>query len=217
MKLKQIQLSQVARIITFRNDRGGVYWPDAIAAMQARYGFLEVPKDFSELDLGKGVAFRQGKFQSDRPVVIDLFQYYPAGILAQSSATVENTELFLLDLIEFVSSEFDLQTDSRFENNFVESQIVVESEINLGALLSVQSTILDFINSEMESRGFPSRFVTTGFEIGYDAVAYPRPGLAAFTLQRRINEQFDRNLYYSRAPLNTAAHLSLLKEIEKLG
>ena len=217
MKLIRIQLSQAARIIAFGNDRGGVYWPDAIAALQTRYGFLEVPKVLRELDAGKGVTFRHGKFQSgDSPVVVDLFQYFPSGIVAQSSATVESTELFLSDLIEFVTSEFDLQTDTQFKNNFVESKIVVKSEINLDALLSVQSTILDFINSETESRGFSNRFVTTGFEIGYDPVAHSRPVLSTFSLHRRINEQFDQNLYYSRAPLTTAAHLSLLEKIEEL-
>lgn len=218
MKLKEIQLSQVARFITFGSDRGGAYWPDVIAAVQARYGFTDVPKDLSELDPGKGVDFLHGKFESaGGPVVINLFKYYSAGILAQSSATVENTELFLIDLIEFASSEFDLQTDSRFESNFVESQIVVESKIDLDALLTVQSKIIEFINAEIASRGFVHHFLTTGFEIGYDSVAYPRPGLSAFTLQRRLNEPFDSNLYYSRAPLTTNAHLSLLANLEKLG
>jgi hypothetical protein len=59
----------------------------------------------------------------------------------------------------------------------------------------------------------PLEFFRIDLQVEKNIVPEPTP---KFILERRLNISFDKERYYSSAPLRTAAHTSVLQEIEKL-
>ena len=217
MKLLSIELSQASRLVRFHREQGGVFWPDAVAKLRDRYSFLRVPNAPEEFDLSKGVRFNHGKFRSSTgQITIDLFQYWPNGVLAQSNATVEATSEFLRDLVEFTAKEWGFELMGENPSHFCESHLVVQSEIDLCALVTVPKIIADTINAEMVKRGFPHQYITSRFDLHFDPVQFRRPVFPTFAIERRIQEPFTANQFWTRAPLPTRDHLVLLESLERL-
>ena len=134
MQLNSIQLSQVAKFIQIIGPHGGIYYPDAVRAIQTRYGFVKAPQTLQELDEKAGIAFLHGKFQTpDGPIVIRQLMYHENSISAQSGSTTENVDLFLTDLIAWMSKEFSLEVKHKEKfPDWCDSQLEVCMNVDIG-------------------------------------------------------------------------------------
>ena len=61
----------------------------------------------------------------------------------------------------------------------------------------------------------PPRFEMTGFTFHYDKAKYPAHSPVAFKLERRAENPFEKEVYWTEAPLSTDDHLAVLTEFEQ--
>ena len=216
MQLNSIQLSQVAKFIQIIGPHGGIYYPDAVRAIQTRYGFVKAPQTLQELDEKAGIAFLHGKFQTpDGPIVIRQLMYHENSISAQSGSTTENVDLFLTDLIAWMSKEFSLEVKHKEKfPDWCDSQLEVCMNVDIGGSPDEKaSELAAAMNAIIVRYGHGAKIRPVGFIFAFDPSILPLHG---FTLDRRAGKPFVENVYWSRAPFQTKDHLDVLALIERL-
>lgn len=196
--------------------RGGLYLPDAVRAIQSRYEFVKAPIAMEELDPGKGISFLHGKFQTaNGPVVINRFQYFDNAITAENGSNTDDLDQFLQELIQWMLDEFSLNPNFTDFPNWYDSQVEVALEIEIGETQSeAEREISDTLNRIVSGYGHHASMRPSGMVYSFDPSELRLHG---FSLDRRAEQPFSANLYWSRAPLQTNHHLEVLSLIEKLG
>ncbi len=228
MKLVSIILGEAVRLFQARNPIGGTYLPDLVDGFKERYGFLEAPTSLQEFDPSKGITFRHGKFKIGErilpdgriyeEIVIDSFQIFSDGFVVGTQSFAEDADLFLNDVIGWAFKAFG---STIIEGSPIQyaynSHIEVSFLKSLTPLFDKISTLNKRVTSALTSYGSitPPSYQIAGFSLHCDLtnMAPPRPG--AFTFERRAQEPYSSNLYFSSAPLKTEDHLKLLEELEK--
>lgn len=217
MKLLYVQLAKVIWLFDTRliNPRGLVV-KDFFAAIKDRYDFANAPlHEFDRSDKGS-LRFEGGSMHDadERAALSVTFNIYNDGIVAQTSSNTDHTTAFLQDLREFaIEWGFSIPSPSSINKGFV-SLVIVETEFPLLSINPKLMPIIEFIQSKMSSLdGKPREFDLTGIEFSSeDRTKNHAP--AGFTFERRLEQPFSANRYYSEAPLQTKDHLKLLDMLE---
>ena len=213
MKLVEYELSRAIRFFTITPVAGQVlYGANMVKALQARYGFVEVPNKVSEYDLKAGVTFLHGFFM-DR-WVIDRFQVYDNGLMAEAKVDTEELEAFLDDVVKWAASEAGmvLAPNPNLGTPFL-SQMVFESSVDLSAYFSDLAKFAAGVSAKVASYGLvnvPAQ--VSGLHIGTDPALN---GGWNCRFERRVNAPFSAQLFFSSAPLKTSDHLTLLMDLEE--
>ncbi len=228
MKLVSIVLGQAVRLFRVSNPIGGTYLPDVVTAFRERYGFLEVPTKVAEYDASKGVTFGHGKFKVrsrkspqgrvSEEIVIDSFQVFNDGLVVNTKAFVEDAELFLDDVIVWVTQTFgyNILDDPPVQRTYI-SQIEVAFPGSLLPLFDKIGILNKRITTALTSYGkVPPSYEVSGFILHCDTTKVLPPIPTGFTFERRAQHPYTSNLYFSSAPLKTSDHLKVLEELEKL-
>ena len=104
MRLERVLLGRAIRLMRISGPGGGeIYGINLARACEARYGFLQSPRTLEEFDLTKGVTFLHGYFQNR--IVIDRFQVFQNGMLAEAKINTDECDAFLDDAVEWVKKE----------------------------------------------------------------------------------------------------------------
>lgn len=232
MKLLAVLFSQSMRFIRFANPMGTIYMPDAVKALQDRYGFIQVPTSLQEYDLTKGVAFSHGKFALQKRlslkgvepefksdvIVIDKFQIYGNGMLAETKSFVESADLFIDDVIRWGTEKFGLRLleDPPVRKLFM-SQLEVKLDTPvLSSLVQQSNPITKQLSSYFKNYDIECPpFEINSFAFHYDLTNCQAPAPTAFNIERRAGHPYSSNVYFSGAPLTTRDHLDLLTILDK--
>lgn len=217
MKLTSIDFGQVARISSFFLPKGPLFLPDAVASMQERYRFVEVPQSLSDVNAENGVEFRHGQFKGQ---VIDKFRIFRDGLLADGKINTEIIDEFIDDVILWLNDEFELEKlDMIPEHKIYDSHVVVQMDISLDneikKLQSMTKLISNKVRSYVPDIENPP-YILSGFVLRSDNAQQMSFQTSTFSLERRAGQPFMRNLYYSTAPLLTNDHIEILEALERI-
>ena len=214
MKLEKILLGRAIRLLRFTGRP--LYMPDVTKSFVDQYKFLKFPQTLEDFDPAKGITFQHGKLSSGgKDIIIDSFQIYNNGLLADTRDDAENADIFLDNIIEWGTKTFgQIITDQSIENVYLSNL-----EISLSNLLPTYAPVSKQLDAEI------SRYLTeyglkhapfelTSLVLNYDKTRMPDSVLSNFTLQRRDGMPFDSGRYYSTAPLKTKDHIALLQKID---
>lgn len=197
------------------SPRGNVYMPALVPSLQKKYGFLGTPQTLDDFDASRGIRFLHGNFNG---TTIDELCIYPDGVSVIAKANTNLLDKFIDDLISFSSKEFDLtQKEIPHRKRMYSSEMEISLERDIASQFEKFSGIYKKINGAMSkfADNVPD-FKVTGIVMNYDVIASPHMKPDSFILDRRTGNTFDTNLYYTRAPLPTDAHLEILQDIEKI-
>lgn len=202
---------------------GGLYMPEAVKAVQEKYGFLQGPTTLQEFDSSKGVTFLHGTFAPPKPrlpkgkgqnrIVIDRFQIYTNGVLVETKGFTEDADQFLDDVTQWAMEEFGITIHPNIP---IRKAYLTNLEVEFpGAELPnfpLQKTLEGFLIGYGQT---PSQFSTAGLTFHCDLTHVQPPLPTAFQIIRREGVPYSSNLYYSTAPLSTQDHLLLLEDLDK--
>jgi len=226
MKIQSILMGQALRSIRASNA-GNVYLLDAVKGLKDRYGFIQFPTTLQEYDASKGVTFLHGKFTSQRPLtttglvsqnlVIDRFQIYTNGVLAETKAFAEDADLFLDDVLEWAKERFGLVFNEipPIRKAYL-SQLEVVLNINLNNYSRDISPFSKRIEDFLEGYGQKeSSFEVSNISLHCDTTQFPVLAPTAFIVERKVQTPYSSQTYVTSAPLKTADHIKILESLER--
>jgi hypothetical protein len=192
---------------------GGINGPEALGKIQRRYEFLKTPDPtMTREDVVKqGYKFSTGQIiLSGKKTVVIEFAIYNDGIVADARNS-EIAEAFLDDIIQFMQTEFEFRKFSSEPRRYFHNQLVVEFEKPLGRLIptfdKISRTISQFLGPD-DAMNF-ARIDFQADKTGKSAVP---PKLV---IERRLGISFDKERYFSSAPIRTQEHVAVLEELER--
>jgi hypothetical protein len=190
------------------------------AALVGRYEFGTFPPDNPPAeDLNKnGAKFQNGFFTSEgkRHNITEL-AIFNDGLVVNSNST-EGATAFLDDLTNFVRSTFKFRDFTSKVRKLLVSQLTVEFDTRLAALVPLFEKIVGLINEETsQNYQTPSSMDFGRIDFLFDKerarLDYASP---RFLIERRLNIPFSQERYYCSATMDTGSHLRILGEIEKM-
>jgi len=191
---------------------------EAINKIQQRYEFLKVPDPgVSREEIAKtGYKFGTGQIQLNgtKGVIVQL-GIFSDGISADAQDS-EIAEKFLIDIIRYLQSDFSFRPFATEPRWFFHNQMVVEFKNSPAGLIASFGKISDAISKYLDRNyktHVPMSFFRLDLQVDKNIVPEPAP---KFILERRVGIAFEKERYYSSAPLRTVDHIALLEEIEKL-
>lgn len=216
MKLTDVTFGQSVRFLSVSGQEGGrVYGANLIRALEERYGFWESPKTVADYDMTKGVSFLHGFF--NRRFVIDRFQVYTNGVVAEAKMSTEAIDEFLDDVIQWAQTEVGLNVTDESKGRAYNSNIEVFSEMNFTNLFPQFSMIGERITLMVKSYGVnTNNFEFSGVRLNTNNDMLPAPKPLAFSFERREGNPYDSGLFFSSASLKTSDHISILSELESI-
>ncbi len=181
-------------------------------ALAARYQFAIYPKSIEDM-VGDKIQFGQGTFGETR---IDLLEIFQDGIVVTAKSPTKGIEAFIEDLITWGTEEFGLKKIETYNVNLAyESHLLIKSDKPILSVLEPLKNVQLLVKEMLfASTKIDADFDHFGFNLSADPTNIAGMKPARFTLERKIGAAFDRNLYFSVAPLKTSDHLKVLEVLE---
>jgi hypothetical protein len=195
------------------NPRGIDIWP-LLVAIRDRYSFQSFPKNIDDADetTATGIVFANGSFIAEgaRYTIVKATMFSD-GLVVDSGQSTDLSELFLADVLEFLSVQFGLTyTPEMVHKRIYVSEFIVRTTKDLSRLFAPLTAIRDGLQLLTGQS-----FEPTGFGFGVDVTtSSARP--AGFRFEREVGKSFSQNRYYSAAPLKTRQHEELIAQLEAL-
>lgn len=215
MEVLGIVLARSLQILRAPSGTVG-YLPDLVQQLKARYAFLDAPKDRDLIpsDPPRGAEFRHGRLKLfDRTIVIDKFTIFNDGLVADSSSSTDDMDLFLNDLADWARNEIPkaLPTGPRY---YV-SQIEVKLNQHLDSFAPRFWQVGQEITERLATYQIDApRYEVTAVYLNFDQMGKPNPQPGAFSIDRRLNRPFSESTWFSQAPLKTNDHIDLLRRLD---
>lgn len=145
-------------------------------------------------------------------MVIDLL-IYRDGIVADTRSSTTDSHAFIADLLTWATKELGLVPyEGIVRNKYSLSDVHVSSEHSLALLNPKLVAFAKAITGSARIPGADFELGAIGFWADQNLPYQPVP----FRFERVQAVSFSENRYYSSAPLETDAHLSLLDKLETL-
>jgi hypothetical protein len=221
------------RLIAIDTGRSSLLFPlEEIAPLQPvdnkpltvgiieRYGFKVFPADnIPREELSKnGARFENGHFFFDGQIVgIMDFTVFNDGIVVNSKST-EVSAAFTDDLLGYVRSQFGFREFTSKVRKIAASQVIVEFDTRLAALVPTFNRIASLIAEEIGDLygGLaPVDFFRLDFQIDREKSDI-RHAVPRFMIERRADIPFSQERYYCSALMHTKSHLRVLEQVEKM-
>lgn len=212
MQLISIGLGRVVQFVDVRtvDPSGKTSTPELFNKIAARYSFVKAPQSFDEMDVEKGVDFSIGKLKE---INIDRLSVYQNGVLVDTRSSTDDSEKVLVDIWTWIREELGV-TIRPTRVNFV-SQLIFRSDLRLSLLNPVLTPIADRISKSVSGDLKQTfSYEPIGILMGPDPTQ-TKLSPYQFTLERRSDTPFMENVYFSVAPLRTAEHLEIVKQLEE--
>jgi hypothetical protein len=211
MNLSSILFGQTIRIVSISGPGGGnIYGLNLAKACEARYGFLQGPRVLKDFDATEGITLLHGYFQGR--IVIDRFQVFAGGFLAEAKADTDEVDAFLDDVTQWVQQQGGVRLEqnpaaARFYVSHVEMQSSVMLEQAFGEFHDFGREIAVLL------RGYNQ--MTPDFSLtGFTLAGGPEQRPAPFRFEARVDRP--PGFYFCTAPLRTADHIGALNSLESI-
>jgi hypothetical protein len=206
MKLSNIILSQAIRVGKVSGPGGGtIYGLNLSKACEERYGFLQAPRVLADYDLSKGITFLHGFFENR---VIDKFQVFPNGIVAESKLDTDECDRFLDDILKWIIERGGME--------FTPSEPVIrlyfsQLEIQSGVELARSFPQLAFLGRQIGDilRGYGQ--TTPDYEFSGLSFGASQNDTIGFRFEGREGVT---GVFFSQSRLRTSDHLRILETLE---
>lgn len=217
MELTEILRSQSTRLFRAFNPTGSLYLPDVISRIKEKYEFVVSPVDASGYLSGEEnvLIFKHGLFNGK---VIDEFKIYNDGVVVDTRAFVEDADAFIDDLIDWSTEQYgySIKEYPPVQKMFT-SQLEVKMDINLDKWIDRVKILASRINESLRSSGIEAEpFQVAGFTMHFDTSKYGTGAPSSFTIERRVQQLYESNLYFTTAPTLTSDHLKILETLEEI-
>ncbi len=196
------------------NPRGKSLFPEILEWLKEEYHFEKAPTSVADLDETKALTFSRGQFQVRDEIFVDVeLKLFSDGLVANTQSSTRDTETFLEDVMKTAVKEFSLafKTDTIRFKLYV-SEIYIRS---VKQLVGVNPKLLDF--SSQLAALIPGNerlsYEFAGLKF-WPTSPIPNVSIAPFEFERKLNSLPTENKYYSRAPLHTDHHITMLEEFE---
>ena len=199
--------------INYFNPSGRQIIP-AVEEIIDRYSFLKTTP-LAEVfgSEKKGLELKIGTFikKDDVPIEVSL-AIHNDGLVAETRSSTEDSDLFLEDVLTFLSEHFDLAPHSELPIN---KKYLSEIYFTLNKMPEFFSKLTSsFIN---KSSGYINRdkvgnFGFMGIHLATDPDLSGNPLL--IRVEREVNVPFNENRFFSTAPIKTSEHIELLEGLE---
>jgi hypothetical protein len=193
------------------NPRGKNLFLPLSEWLKNTYKFTELPS-IGDLEGQKGLQYKQGIFQREDGVEIGIqFTVFQDGFVAESRSSTKDSDAFISDVLTKSTREFSLP----FRPDLIQrKQYLSELVIKLKYPMSNLNPKLQRIAARLSSLRPdlpPHEFSAVEFAMDSTKTTTKATG---FVIERRINTDFSAGRYYSRAPVGTDDHLSLVEDFE---
>jgi hypothetical protein len=216
MELLNVNTARVVWLfdIAELNPRGKSLFPEILEWLKEEYHFEKAPATVADLDETKALTFSRGQFQVRDEIFVDVeLKLFSDGLVANTQSSTRDTETFLEDVMKTAIKEFSLafRPDTiRFK--LYASEIYVRS---VKQLVGINPRLLEF-SSQIASLIPGNEHLSYEFAGLKFWPTHPMPNvsIAPFEFERKLNSLPKENKYYSRAPLHTDHHITMLGEFE---
>jgi|SRR5215831_11999176 len=183
---------------------------DVTKWLAAAYSFQKFPLTPNDLHPEKkGLVFTGGKFKSgDEYVTVDL-DIYNDGVVVNGRSSTDDNDRFIDEILRGCVEHFGLVYPKIGRKIYYS-----EMDVRISRPMTLLNPSLEHLANRLtELKGdSPAFFGFAGISFLPSPPAQPTtPG---FLLERKVNTDFSENRYYTRAPLQTNAHLEFIREIE---
>lgn len=198
----------------------GVDTRSLFESISQRYDFAVSPElSPSRDDVQRtGFQFSSGRFlYKDAFVDIANFSVYTDGIVATSVDT-DVAEAFVEDAIGWLIFEKSFRHPASSPRRFYQSHIVFDMDASLDGLAPHFQRAAGEIHRRVSERfphALPAMIARLEFDCDHSGGQSTLP-IPRFTIERRANVSFDRNRYFSSAPLKTGSHVDLLRDVSSI-
>jgi len=224
MERLSVLLAQTMRIVQVRGMFG--YLPEAVNALVKNYGFVGYPREAELAAIlvapdsnatAKPAVFTQGKAPIDgRTLVIDRLEIYNNGIVANTHTDTNDSDLIVADVLRWSSERFKVTYDEIKPSAGHSSQLEIRFARPLPELMPALAPVGKRISDSLEKDfwGFEPAYHVVGVNFYFDKNKYPAFAPSVVRIDYRAGQPFERNVYWSEAPLATADHEAVLTEFE---
>jgi hypothetical protein len=217
IEIRAVILARAIQVVKSPSGTVG-YLPDVVEQIKARYQFLALPtrEELVPKDPGQGAEFRHGRLiHESRVIVIDKFTVFNDGVVVDMASSTDDADLFLNDLQTWAKTEIPKAT--AIGPRYYLSHLELHTELPLEIYAPALQPIGEKITKMLGSYGIKTpRFEVTSIGLYFDLLGRIQPQPGGFNIDRRLNVPYAENLWFSQAPLKTADHVRLLKEMETL-
>lgn len=193
----------------------GIFLPDFIAAINARYHFTSSPANLTEA-AKSGAKFEFGKFEmKGGSAVIKELSIYSDGFICDAHDT-EIAESALDDFIEWATAEFKMQPRQSPPRRTYTSALVCIFEKEIASALGNISQMNKLFSKSLKNAyGWDYKLDVARIACQVDPKDIPQLRNTTFVIERRVQSAFSENRFYCLAPLQTPDHIELLETIER--
>ena len=180
-----------------------------------KYKFLKCPSSIYERNEGGALVFSDGNFKSqdESNMSVDL-AIYNDGFIADTRSSTKDTELFIEDALYSLIKDFGLvYRPEMLRKKLYVSELTLRTERHLSNINPRMQALIHKITSMVDTDN-SGLMELSSLNFWWDSVS-PN-GLSNFQFERTVNTPFSEQRFYSRAPLHTEDHLSLLNEFEDI-
>tara|TARA_R110001599_G_C12157608_1_gene651997 strand:+ start:551 stop:1138 length:588 start_codon:yes stop_codon:yes gene_type:complete len=185
----------------------------AVAKLVERYRFEKHPS-LDDLLSDKQV-FHLGMFNDEQ---IDSFEIYTDGVVVKSRCNSKVLEAFLDDLDVWLEADLGFnKIETHAAGKAFVSDIIVEMDPVVFAALEQYQLVTADIGRNIQHlwrRDIP-RFTSAGIMFAVDDTLVPGMKPMPFRLERKLGTGFEKNLFFSSAPLTTDLHFEVLDNLEE--
>jgi hypothetical protein len=187
-----------------------------LSAIKDRYHFLVWPKTPEELSWTsaspKGIKFTDGGFFiGDRSQSVSV-ALYNDGVVADTGSSTIHSDAFLEDLLSFGAQHFgtEYRPEIVYRRQY-HSELLVRVGHNLDETCDKIARLAAKFSAII---GAGPPFQWFGLELRRDPSTVSGPAIPSFKFEREAGRPASERRYYSSAPLQTAAHEQLLRDLE---
>jgi hypothetical protein len=214
----QVKAVLTARFLGFvevatLNPEGKVFFPNFVSGLVEQFGFQKYPTTPEQFDESKGVEFHEGRWGG---INVPKLVIYNNGILVDTQSNTADSERIFMEGLEWAKKKFGITfTPEMVYRRRYLSDLVFSTPTPIldgfDAINKLRMNLSDMVASIIEER-----LNYAGIRLDVDFERYQRSApMAPLTIQRRNDNAFSDNTYFSEAPLPTPLHVTLLEQYEK--
>jgi hypothetical protein len=198
--------------VTDLNPRGKVFFPKLVPMLVERFSFQKYPIKLEEFDASKGISFDEGYFEGH---TVSNFTLYNDGIKMDLQTSTEDAQSLIEKTLHWLVEAAGITySDGMIKRWGFLSNIIFHSDIDLDVIHPALRDLAKEVTLRVEERtGLPLIFKTSGISFNFERVNGDIP-ISNFSIERRAKTRHSEGKYFSAAPLQTEAHIKLLREFE---
>lgn len=189
----------------------GMSLKSVVEGITQRYQFSKAPKNETDADEQKSLAFKGGTFTGRRKVPLFVgLNIYTDGFVADTMASTDDSTEFLDDLARWLNETYKLAVPKHTVAYL--SQIDFQSEVPLTGINPRLKSYVEILQKQVAST---SPLDVTSIQFWTED--FGKPGTpAAIRIERKISAPFSANHYFSQAPMSTRSHMESLTTFEAM-